>query len=247
MFSFFKKNKKETQLPAILPLLVDLHSHLIPGIDDGAKSIYDSLELIKALKTVGYRKLITTPHIMLDNYKNTPNSILEGLQKLLEELLIRDIPMEIEAAAEYYVDEGFLKLIRKNELLAIAGKYILFETSYIHRPYQLEEVIFEIEAAGYTPLLAHPERYRYIKNKEEEYRHLKSLNVQFQVNINSLNGYYGSVAQKNAQFLSNNGMIDFLGSDTHNIHQVENLKKVVKSNAYKRVHLNNNIKNGLFL
>ena len=244
MFSFFRKKKEKVDLPLALPPLVDLHSHLIPGIDDGAQSMEESIVLIKALKALGYRKLITTPHIMFDNYQNTRKTILNGLQKVQEELLIRDIPMELEAAAEYYLDEGFIELIQKKELLSIGGKYILFETSYTHRPYQLEEVIFEIEAAGFVPLLAHPERYRYIKNQEEEYRHLKSLNVAFQININSLSGYYGSLAQKNALFLSENGMIDFLGSDTHNIHQVENLAKVFKSDAYKKVYLNNTIKNG---
>lgn len=243
MFSFFKK-KKKAELPLALPPLVDLHSHLIPGIDDGAQSMEESIILIKALKDLGYQKLITTPHIMFDNYQNTRQTILNGLQKVQEELLIRDIPIELDATAEYYVDEGFINLIQKRELLPIGKKYILFETSYTHRPYQLEEIIFEIEAAGFVPLLAHPERYRYIKNQEEEYAHLKSLSVLFQVNINSLSGYYGSLAQKNALFLSEKGMIDFLGSDTHNIHQVKNLAKVFKSDAYKKVYLNNTIKNG---
>lgn len=243
MLSIFKK-KKKVDLPAVLPPLVDLHSHLIPGIDDGAQTLDESVALIKALQEVGYQKLITTPHIMFDNYRNTKTGILQGLQKLQEELLIRDISIEIEAAAEYYLDEGFKKLIEKKEILAIDGKYILFETSYTHRPHQLEEIIFEIEAAGYIPLLAHPERYRYIKNREEEYGQLKSLSVEFQVNINSLSGYYGNLAQTNALFLSENGMIDFLGSDTHNLHQVQNLAKVFKSDEYKMVYLNNTIKNG---
>jgi len=246
VFSLFKK-KKKVDLPVALPPLVDLHSHLIPGIDDGAQTLDESITLIKALKAVGYQKLITTPHIMFDNYQNSKEGILSRLQKLQEELLIRDISIEIDTAAEYYVDEGFIKLIQRDELLSINGKYILFETSYTHRPYQLEEIIFEIEAAGYTPLLAHPERYRYIKNQEEEYGALKSLSVLFQVNINSFSGYYGSVAQKNALFLSENGMIDFLGSDTHNMHQVENLAQVFKSDVYRAIYVNNTIKNGQLL
>ncbi len=247
MFSLFKKKKKALNLPTPLPLLVDLHSHLIPGIDDGSKSLDESVALIEAIKSLGYRKLITTPHIMFDNYQNTRETVLYGLQKLQEETLMRGISIELEAAAEYYVDEGFIELIQKKELLTIDNRYILFETSYTHRPYQLEETIFEIGAAGYMPLLAHPERYRYIKNREEEYRALKELGVEFQVNINSLSGYYGRVAQENALFLSENGLIDFLGSDTHNLHQVQNLAKVFMSDEYKKVYLNNTIKNGQLL
>ncbi len=234
-------------LPTPLPLLVDLHSHLIPGIDDGSKSLDESVALIEAIKSLGYKKLITTPHIMFDNYQNTRETVLYGLQKLQEETLIRGISIELEAAAEYYVDEGFIELIQKKELLAIGNRYILFETSYTHRPYQLEEIIFEIGTAGYVPLLAHPERYRYIKNREEEYGALKELGVEFQVNINSLSGYYGRVAQENTLFLSENGLIDFLGSDTHNLHQVQNLAKVFISDEYKKVYLNNTIRNGQLL
>ena len=247
MFPLFRKKKKEVDLPFVPLPLADLHSHLLPGIDDGAQTMDESIVLIEALQAVGYQKLITTPHVMIDNYRNTKESILRGLQKLQEELLIKDVSIEIEVAAEYYLDEGFKTLIEKKEILPIGGKYILFETSYTHRPYQLEEIIFEIGTAGYIPLLAHPERYRYIKNAEEEYRHLKKLGVEFQVNLNSLGGYYGSSAQKNALFLSENGLIDFLGSDTHNMHQVQNLVKVLKSNEYKTVYLNNSIKNNYLI
>jgi len=236
MFDFLKK---KATVPA---LITDIHSHLIPGIDDGAQSIEESLTLLRALQELGYTQVITTPHIMFDAYGNTKTSIREGLQILQNVAQKQDIHLQIDAAAEYYLDEGLLPLIQKKDLLLIDQKYLLFETSYTHRPQQLEEIIFEILAAGYIPLLAHPERYRYIE-EISEFQTIKDLGVEFQVNINSFNGYYGSTAQKNALALSQQGLINFLGSDTHNIKQVENLSLVFKSKAYKEIYVNNTIKN----
>jgi len=241
MFSFFKrKSSSKAEVPS---LSVDLHSHLIPGIDDGSQSMEESIGLLKELYALGYRKVITTPHIMCDAYGNTKNSILKGLEDLETTADAYGIDMCIEVASEYYLDEGLLPLIKSKELLLIADRYLLFETSYTHRPAHLEEIIFEILAVGYVPLLAHPERYRYIKEPEEEYATLKNLGVEFQVNLNSFNGYYGKQAKKNAFFLSQHGMIDFLGSDTHNMKQLENLSLVFESNAYKEIYKYNTIKN----
>ena len=243
MFGFFKPKKKQKVVDTTLR--IDLHSHLLPGIDDGAQSMDESLRLIRALAHLGYTKCITTPHIMCDAYGNTKVSILSALQELKEALIAAEIEMEIEAAAEYYVDEGLEGLIEKNELLLIADKYLLFETSYSHKPQQFEEIIFQIQTAGHTPLLAHPERYRYIKNPEVEYPALKALGVEFQVNLNSFNGHYGKSAEKNAQYLNDLGLIDFLGSDTHNLGHVENLGKVLKSKQYREIYQKNKIKNSL--
>jgi len=246
MFSFFKKKTFSASSSwDIKPLTVDIHSHLIPSIDDGSQSMEESILLIKALIKQGYSKIITTPHIMFDSYGNTKNSILQGVNDLRREISTQELDIVIEAGAEYYLDEGFLPLIKRNELLLISNKYLLFETSYTHKPLQLEDIIFEILAAGYIPLLAHPERYRYIKNPKEEYTTLKKLGVEFQVNLNSFNGYYGSQAKKNALFLSKHGMIDFLGSDVHNIKQVENLSYIFNSYEYKEIFRDNSIKNEL--
>lgn len=241
IFSFFKTRK--TSLPPKVPLLyVDIHSHLIPAIDDGSKSMEESILFLKKLESLGYKKVITTPHIMLDTYNNTKKSVLEGLYTLQEESKRQDISLLIEAAAEYYLDEGLLPLIQKKEILLIADKYLLFETSYVHRPIQLEAVISEILSLGYIPLLAHPERYRYIDDPKE-FHILKDLGVEFQVNLNSFTGYYGSHAKKHSHYLSKEGLINFLGSDTHNIKQLENLKYVLNSDIYKEVYLFNKIKN----
>ncbi len=240
IFSFFKKRKENTRGPV---LKVDLHSHLIPGIDDGSGSMEESLNLLKGMEALGYEKVITTPHIMFDAYKNTPKIINDGLNSLREAAKSEGINVEIEAAAEYYLDEGFYDHLQSAEVMSIKGKYLLFETSYVSKPLQLEEMIFEIGTTGYIPLMAHPERCRYIKDPLKEYTRLKDLGVMFQVNLNSFGGHYGKSAKHLADFLSKEGMIDFLGSDVHHKKQVETLSGVFQSDVYSEVFKNNTIRN----
>ncbi len=242
MISFFRK--KSNSVDARIEILeTDIHSHIIPGIDDGSKSMDESIALIKEFEKFGYKKLITTPHIMDKAYNNSKESILLNLEKLKDECKKENINILIEAAAEYYVDEGFLKLIEKGELLAIDNEYILFETSYIHRPVDLESVIYNITMAGYKPLFAHPERYKYIKNPEKEFSDLKEQGALFQVNLNSFTGYYGKQAKKHAMYLHESSMISFLGSDVHNQSHILSLKTAFKDNIYNDIMDNNNILN----
>lgn len=240
IFSFLKKKEKRTRGPI---LRTDLHSHLIPGIDDGSKSMEESLSLLQGMETLGYTKVITTPHIMIDAYRNTPKIIRSGLNDLRQASAKAGINVEIEAGAEYYLDEGLSDHLRSGDVMSIAGKYFLFETSYISKPIQMEEMIFEISSAGYVPVLAHPERYRYIKDPQKEFGRLKALGVLFQVNINSFGGHYGKGAKKNAEYLSKNGLIDFLGSDIHHKKQVETLKDVFYSESYNEIFIHNTIRN----
>lgn len=240
IFSFFHKRKVKNK-PS--ELKVDLHSHLIPGIDDGSKSMEESLLLLKGIEELGYQKVITTPHIMLDSYRNTPKIINDGLNSLRDAATAEGIKIEIEAAAEYYLDDGFYDLLQKDEILTVKGNYLLFETSYVSKPMHMEEMIFEILTAGYTPLLAHPERYRYIKDPKKEFARLKDLGVLFQVNLNSFGGHYGKSAKTNADLLSKHGLIDFLGSDIHHKRHLDTLPNVLKSDVYSKVYQYNTIRN----
>ena len=240
MFSFFKKKYVPQRGPI---LTVDLHSHLIPGIDDGSQNMEETLTLLRGMSDLGYQKVITTPHIMVDAYKNTPEIIKSGLEDVRRAIKQEGIEIEIDAAAEYYLDDGFLPLLEKGNLMPVNDTYLLFETSYISKPLQLEEMIFEIGAAGYTPLMAHPERYRYIKKPEKEYTRLKDLGVKFQVNLNSFGGHYGKSAQTLVNFIKEQGMIDFLGSDVHHKKQVETLSEVFVSEAYNDIFSKNKILN----
>jgi len=240
-FWIFKKKKKRVSQYS---LDVDIHSHILPGIDDGSGSLEESLEMLKSFKEAGYSKLIATPHVMVDVYRNTPAIVNEKLKLLKAEVKKNGIDIELEAAAEYYLDDGFLEHLNSGNLLTFGDDYLLFETSYMDRPINLEDMIFEIQAAGYKPVFAHPERYRYINNLEQEYRRLKDLGLYFQVNLNSLIGGYGKSAKQKAEFLVKNGMVSFLGSDAHGLKHIEGVKKVKSLDIFDEIFKNNTILNG---
>ncbi len=224
-------------------LHVDLHSHLIPGIDDGSKTMEESIELIKRLKSLGYNKIITTPHIMMHRYPNSSTDIKEGLTALQERVNQEQIDIEIEAAAEYYLDEHLMNLVAQYDILTFGDNYLLFEMSYINHPVNLEDMVMVMIEAGYTPVLAHPERYVYMSKNFSKYAALKALGVHFQLNINSLAGYYSEEIQKIAFQLVDAGMINFVGSDTHRMRHLDILKPVIKSKVYRDLFQKNKILN----
>lgn len=227
--SLFAKNKG-VELSDFSELGADMHSHFIPGIDDGAKNIDDSLSLIRSMAELGFRKLITTPHIMSDYFKNNSAIITEGLGKLREKLAAEFIRIELEAAAEYYLDDVFLKLLDRGDMLTFGReKYLLLEVSYINYPENFNNMIFDIIVKGYTPVLAHPERYPFWSVKFEEYKKLRDMGVLFQLNITSLSGYYGPDVKRTAEKLAANNMIDFLGSDAHHDKHITALRKSLGS------------------
>nr|WP_276497700.1 CpsB/CapC family capsule biosynthesis tyrosine phosphatase [Pontibacter litorisediminis] len=209
---------------------VDMHSHILPGIDDGSDSLEQSLELVRGMKELGYRKLIMTPHVMSDFYKNTPEIIREKLQLLRQAVKEAGIAMELDCAAEYYLDEGLLdKLENDEELLTFGEKYLLFETSFLNEPLNLREAIFRMRSKGYQPVLAHPERYTYFYGKFEELVALREHGVLFQPNLNSLVGYYSPGAKDVAERLIEQGYVDFLGTDTHGMKHITTLQKVLST------------------
>lgn len=228
LFNFFKSSNKRI-LEDLSAVGTDIHSHLIPGIDDGSKSIEESLKLVNELCELGYKKIITTPHIMTDYYRNTPEIILSGLEKLKKEIEELKIPIEIEAAAEYYVDHAFLQKIEEGKLLTLGDNFVLFELSYLSPPQAIETIIFNLQTSGYKTILAHPERYQYWNNNFEAYEKLKDRDVFFQLNINSLSGEYSPITQKVAEKLIQNNMIDFVGTDCHGIRHIERLHKALEN------------------
>ena len=227
--SLLGKGKSE-RLNDFSELFADMHSHFIPGIDDGSRDMDESLSLIRSMAELGFRKLITTPHIMSDSFRNTSSVIREGLMKVKERLSSQSIHIELEAAAEYYLDDMFLQLLDEGDLLTFGReKYLLIEVSYINYPENLNNIIFDILVKGYTPVLAHPERYPFWGAKFEEYKKLKDMGLLFQMNIGSLSGYYGPDVKRTAEKLAANNMVDFLGSDAHHERHIAALQKSLHS------------------
>jgi protein-tyrosine phosphatase len=213
----------------------DIHSHLIPAIDDGSKSMQESLLLIREMMSLGYKKLVTTPHVMSDAFRNTSGSILSELDGLRTAVLKAGLNVTVEAAAEYYMDEHFSELIKSKDLLTIHNKFVLFEVSYVNPPENIMRVIFDLQMAGFTPLLAHPERYPFWHLKFDEYKRLKESGALFQMNTNSLGGYYGAGAKKVAERLIDEDMIDFIGSDMHGMRHIEALKKTLNEKSLHKL------------
>ena len=241
---FGKKKHKELREPIDLGILhTDIHSHLIPGIDDGSKTMEESILLIREMHNLGYKKLITTPHIMNDYYKNTPIIINEGLKKLKEAITKENIDIEIEAAAEYMLDDGFEDKLKAGNLLTFGNNYILVEMSYMTEFPNLSSILFELQTEGYKVVLAHPERYNYWHHTFEKYQELRDRDVYLQMNINSLTGWYSPESRKTAKKLLENNMIQFLGSDLHNEQYLNELKKSKYSVSLKKYIENSNILN----
>ncbi|HFU76153.1 MAG TPA: capsular biosynthesis protein [Arcobacter sp.] len=226
------------------PIKIDIHSHLLPGIDDGTQTLKESIQLIKQFHILGYTKLITTPHIISDYYPNTQEIITEKLISVQNTLITEKIDITIEAAAEYYVDMNFLQLIEDENLITFNKHYVLFETAYETKPIILEAVIRNLSRKGYIPVLAHPERYFYLHNDIENYKRLKALGVLFQINAKSL--YDKSKPQfKIALHLIELGLVDFLGSDAHRMRDIKRLETFLNSKIFQKMMKKNKIKNNI--
>ena len=202
----------------------DMHSHLVPGIDDGADSLESSIELIKGMKTLGYKKLITTPHIQGEFYTNTPETILPGLERVKRELDKQNIDIEMQAAAEYLIDDKFEEKYKSGSLLTFGKKHLLVEMSYFNEHPNLKQYLFDLQIEGYKIILAHPERYSYWFRNFRKYEEMKDRGILFQININSLAGYYSGEVKKMAETFIDKNMVDLAGSDMHNLHYLEALQ-----------------------
>ncbi len=227
MVLFGKKLKKENSemLSDFSKIRTDMHSHLIPGIDDGCETIEESIQLLKQLETLGYSKIITTPHIQGEFFKNTPDIINNGLNLLKENSIINNINIEIQAAAEYLLCSEFELTMTSGQLLTFGDDYILVEMSYFTEYQNVKKVFFELQSSGYQIILAHPERYIYYHDNFEYYTKLKDSGIFFQLNIISLTGTYSMAVKKMAEKLIDNNMIEFLGTDVHHYSYIEELKK----------------------
>lgn len=208
----------------------DIHSHLLPDIDDGVQDTNHSIYIIKRLAHYGVKNFIVTPHIMADIYPNTRHTIENSLKILKKELISKNLnEIFIRAAAEYMLDTNFELLLSKNELLPLKDNYLLVELSYYQPPINLENTIHKIVESGYIPVLAHPERYNFFHNKLNIYYELKSMGCRFQMNALSLSDYYGKYVKKTGCYLLQEGLIDFIGSDIHHAYHTREITNMTLS------------------
>ncbi len=229
VFSLFRSGAKKN----LKPLKKDVHSHLLAGIDDGVPTIEDALRVVRGFIEAGYTGAVTTPHIIQDYYRNDPHIIREGLRDLRAALAAERIEFEVDAAAEYYLDEALSERIATGEeLLTFGSRYLLFETNMINEPFSLKDFIFKLSMSGYKPVLAHPERYNYMTiDKAED---MRNRGVLLQINALSLIGYYSRPVQRLAFELIDRGWIDFIGSDCHNLEHVVLLREAQQHKYFQK-------------
>src|SRR4051794_25615081 len=233
MFSFFHSSKAEPDLSFIG---ADMHSHLLPALDDGLKTMDDTINFIRQLHSLGYQKFICTPHIITDLYPNSPATILPRLEEVRNALKEQNIPVQIEAAAEYMVDMDFEDSIRNgDQLLTIGDKNILIEMSYIAPSPNMEQVIFELNMKGLKPIIAHPERYLYYHNNFERYQRFIDLGAVLQINLLSLLGYYGKNVKVVAEKLIKQKMIQFAGTDMHHTNHLNALLELARKRDFYKL------------
>jgi tyrosine-protein phosphatase YwqE len=223
MFSFFRK--KDDTAADLSGLVSDMHSHLIPGVDDGATDLESAIVMIRAMYDLGYRKLITTPHIQWEMYRNTTEAINSGAQLVRDRLSGMDMKVEFRGAAEYFLDEHVDEMLERNEpLLTISNNLVLVEFSFIRQPMDLRDKLFQLQIKGYQPIIAHPERYLYFGAHKNLYDELHDMDCLFQLNLLSLCGYYGKKQIELANYLIKKKYVSLLGSDLHNLRHINILR-----------------------
>tara|TARA_B100001250_G_scaffold334074_1_gene299885 strand:- start:28106 stop:28843 length:738 start_codon:yes stop_codon:yes gene_type:complete len=238
---FSKKNDEELEPLDFSFLKTDIHSHFIPGIDDGSPDMRTTVTLIQEMQRLGFSKVITSPHVMSDFYKNSSEVILAGLAAIRAELKAQRINMEIDAVAEYYLDYDFEQKIGKEKFLFFGANYLLVELSFLDAPRNFLDIIFKLQLEGYTVVLAHPERYQYLQMKD--YQNLVDRGVLLQINLLSLISYYSLQVKDKAEALIKQNMVSFVGTDCHNMHHAGLYKKCQSKRSWHDLYNSGNLLN----
>jgi len=228
MFSIFKRKRQQADLSW---MQVDMHSHILPGLDDGCQDVDMSKHLLMRLQELGLSQFYFTPHIFQEMYPNTKETIALAFEQLHAQVGQENM----DFAAEYMVDSAFAQLLQNPEvqLLTLPGKHVLIEMSYIEESKQIEKAVFDLLIAGYKPILAHPERYVYYHQRTDRIRYLREIGCLLQVNLLSVFGYYGSQEQRVARHLLEKGDVDLIGTDVHHERHVNALSHALqREDAY---------------
>lgn len=243
MFNFFKKSSE----PISVWFSTDVHCHVVPGVDDGSPDADTSSQLVAAMYEMGIRHIVATPHVTQSTFENDASTLAEPVQRLKDVLKRDGVPVRIDQSAEYRIDELLQKHIEQGDLMPFPDNYLLIENSFIQEPWNLEQLVFDLQVRGFKPILAHPERYLYYHARGNRYEELHR-NLLFQINLLSLAGYYGKQEKKMAESLAKAGMVDFVGTDLHGWRHVECLREYLASSdaRHHRDLLASKIRNGVF-
>lgn len=211
---------------------VDLHSHVLWGVDDGVRSEAMARETLLALQYFGVSRHFATPHIMGQVHRNDELEIRAAFDERLAPLAL-ELGLEISLAAEYMLDNSFLaKLKAKQQLLTLDGHRVLVELPMADTGFAWDDIFMGIEDAGYSAVLAHPERYSHLMPSDMAL--LKERGVELQLNILSLSGFYGNWVKDTAFDMLKSGLYDFVGSDAHNLRMAEHVKMINLTRSERR-------------
>lgn len=244
MFDFLFKKRKYEPIPIFEVLGTDMHCHLVPKVDDGSKCIEESVECMKALASVGYKKMILTPHFQTPRFENDEDDIVRRYEEMKRQA--SDMGVEIDfcgIGGEYRIDSGFAKRLENPRFLQIGGKYVLVEFSLHQQMMGCDEMIFDMQMKGYEVILAHPERYPYLNVGGSRMEQLKNQGVFFQVNVLSLGGFYGEEAKRRAFEMVEGGLVEFLGTDTHNSMYAQALIDLTHNRKVEKLLMNHEFLN----
>ena len=228
MFNFFKSKPKE---PARLCFSTDIHCHIVPGIDDGAKDPSSAADLVERMQRWGIERIIASPHVTQDTFENTAATLDPALDKLRDELRKRGNGIEVTHSAEYRIDGLLSQRLEDNDLMPYPNDYLLIENSFLQEPWNIDQLAFDLQVRGLRPILAHPERYLYYHHRLERYRQLHEAGLMLQINLLSLAGAYGSAEQKSARHLIKEGLVDFIGTDLHNTRHADAIDAYLQTSA----------------
>lgn len=233
MLSLF--SKKDHPKPIFSVLGTDMHCHLLPGVDDGSKSLDETLECLETMYQVGYRRLYVTPHFQYPRFPNKEEVITRLYDQLRHQLAQRGCPMELVGiGGEYRIDDAFASRIDDCRFLKVKDK-VLVELSLHQLRMGVEETLFELGMKDYDIILAHPERYPYYSPNSETLAALKEQGIFFQVNVLSISGFYGEMAQKNALEYIRRGWVEYLGTDMHNTLYAQALSDATHNKKVQKV------------
>lgn len=234
MFNLFKK--KQEARPIFAALGTDMHCHLVPQVDDGSKCIEESIECLQTLQAVGYNKVIITPHFQHPRFPNDEDDIVRRYEEVKKRAIEAGITLEFGGiGGEYRIDSGFAKRLENPRFLLVGGKYVLVEFSLHQQMMGCDEMIFDMQMKGYEVILAHPERYPYLSVGSSRMEQLKNQGVFFQVNALSLGGFYGDEAKRRAFTMLEEGIVEFMGTDTHNTLYAQALTDLSRNRKVEKV------------